>query len=422
MRFLKENYDKIAFAVGLVLCVIFWILYFLSDATADIPETPTKSGAFVIELRASDSNASVVRVETRNPHGLMPGNFIELIGATPESFNKTYLVREILFPEQYEEVTVRRRDGTELSGYFLEARGKLALDSNLAKLKVTVEVDGSSVTVPGIELDNLTGSRIVLFALDANRTANEISGDLSLVCYQRRHQERITKPHRLWPTPVTGDDNVSYDLFTPPRIFVVDGKLSPEPPKPPEAIKVKEPFGLQLISFENVPYRFNIRSWGADPLLFDQNIKRNVIVKVGQSYKQGKNWIVPAIEEDPDKIIKILDFKVEAVTDQKSGGTRNVATLKIFDFALRREIALTNLGSTMAGQLNIKVSSTLPDAVGETKDLTEKSSVFFLGGKEYRILKIDAENRSLLLEKLTDNPDEERELHRLSLTAPPQNP
>ena len=153
MRFLKENYDKIAFALGLVLCVIFWILYFLSDATADIPETPTKSGAFVIELRASDSNASIVRVETRNPHGLMPGNFVELIGATPETFNKTYLVREILFPEQYEEVTVRRRDGTELSGYFLEARGKLALDSNLAKLKVTVEVDGSSVTVPGIELD-----------------------------------------------------------------------------------------------------------------------------------------------------------------------------------------------------------------------------------------------------------------------------
>ncbi len=422
MQFLKQYYDKVAFGLGIVLCLVFWVKFLLSDGNIESLGPRPQSTAFVIDMRASDNNASLVHFETTNPHGLMPGDFIEIVGAVPESFNRKYLVQEILFPEEYEDVTVTRHDGTDLAGFFKEARGKLATNAELAKVKITVEVDGSAVTVSGDAIKSMNGSRMALFALDGNQTANDLGGQLSLVCYQRQHQDRITQSRQSWIAPITGDDNVSYDLFTPPRIFVVGGKLSPEPPKAPEVIKEKEAFGVKLIAFDNTPYRFNIRSWGADPLLYDQNIKRNVIVKVGQTYKQGKNWIMPTTEEDPDKIIKITDFEVESIRDPKSGGTRNVATLKVFDFGLRKEISMTNLAPTMAGQLIIKVSSTLPDTLGETKDLTESSSEFFLGGKEYRILKIDPANRNLLLEKLTDNPNDVREVQRLELTAPTPNP
>ncbi|MFP6899418.1 MAG: hypothetical protein VCA36_00655, partial [Opitutales bacterium] len=233
----------------------------------------------------------------------MPGDSIEVIGAEPASFNKNYLVHEIPFPDEYDEITILRHDGTEVSGYFSESRGKLALNANPAKLKVEVVVDGSKVTVRGNEIDRMTGSRRLLFEPDSNTSIDDIYGDMTLGIYQRCHRERVDFPQTRWTPPPSGDDNVSYDLFTPPRIFVVDGKLSPEPPKAPQAVKEKEPFGVQVLSFEEVPYRFNIRSWGADPLLHDQRIERNVVVKVGQAYKQGKNRIVPTAEEDSAKII-----------------------------------------------------------------------------------------------------------------------
>ncbi|MFP6901100.1 MAG: hypothetical protein VCA36_09155, partial [Opitutales bacterium] len=192
----------------------------------------------------------------------------------------------------------------------------------------------------------------------------------------------------------------------------------------------------QVLSFEEVPYRFNIRSWGnlkqisdsvfgADPLLFDENTRRSTPMKIGECYKQDQKLrIIKVAEEDSAKIIKILDFKVVAQTDPKKGGTRYVATLKLFDYLLAREVIMTNMGPSTAGQFTFKVGSTLPDAASETRDLTEKTTEFEIGGREYRILKIDPASRTFLLQKLTGNQEEnEQKLFRLpTSSAPPQKP
>ena len=425
MRFLKEHYEIFSLGLAVVLLLAFGLFYGLAEFGAERPAISTTPEPFVASLRTSDLNSSMAEIETRNPHGLMPGDWIELSGADSESFNKSYLVSEIVFPEEYAEITVHRLDGPDMTGYFRKAQGKLALGADQGKLKLTIEVDGSAITIGGKDIDRVTGSRVARFALDDNSSADEVHGDFTLVVYQRLNRVQRIKKSEPWTAPPIGDDNVSYDLFTPPQIFLVNGKLSPKPPKPPESEKEKEPFGVQLTSFKNKPYRFNFRSWTeTDAQLFDERIKRSTIVQIGKCYKRGLREtgykMEETTEEDTEKTIKVTGFNVRFVKNPKTGGTRPVATLTLFDFPLRRAITIINRVPSMAGQLVIEVASTLPDTINETQSLTETTTEFFLGGKEYRVLKIDPSNHSLLLEKLTDNPEKnERELLRLPVSSPP---
>jgi len=432
-HFLKGHYEKLGLGLAGLTLAGFGLFYGLADFGVETPSISTTPEPFLITLRTSDSNTSMAEIETRNPHGLMPGDQIKLSGVVPASFNKSFLVEEIVFPEGQEEITVFRRDGTELTGYFREAQGKLALGATRAKLKLTIDVDGSEITIKGEDVNSIIGPRFARFALDDNSSADEAHGTFRLVVFQRQYREQLVKKPEPWIPPAIGDGNVSYDLFTPPRIFMVDGKLSPEPPKPPEAVKAKELFGVRLISFESKPYRYNIKSWSAtDPQLYDGQYKRNSLVQVGKCYKNGVRQtgyrIKLTTEDDPEKAIKIIDFKVKMVERKidspdggapRTAGIRPVAILKIFDYTLQREITMTNEAPSTAGQLAITLTSTLPETTGETKNLTEASTGFFLGDREYRVLKIDQSTQSLLLEKLTDNPeDNEKELLRLPDSTP----
>ena len=138
MGFLKENYEKIVLGIAALLFGVFWALYFIADHEEADKSISTSPAPFLAYLSSSDSNASIAEIETRNPHGLMPGDFIELSGGEPEAFNKSYQVMEIPFPEAQEEITIRRRDGTVVTGYFIQSKGKLALGANPAKLKVNI--------------------------------------------------------------------------------------------------------------------------------------------------------------------------------------------------------------------------------------------------------------------------------------------
>ncbi|MFP6854813.1 MAG: hypothetical protein VB980_03450, partial [Opitutales bacterium] len=229
MQFLKEHYEKIALGFSVALLSVFVAMYFLADSTvkqSSIVAITTEQ--FLISLRTLDSNATRAQFETRNPHGLMPGDKIEFGGDGASLDTESYLVTEVLPPDDYQETMIIRRDGMEVTGFFRAIQGKVLLGS--ARFNITLEVDGSDVTISGDEIARIVGSRKANFRSLTNSSLANLSEDSSLVVYQRRHIDRVFSQAPPWGPPVIGEDNVSYDLFTPPKIFFKEGKLTTEAP------------------------------------------------------------------------------------------------------------------------------------------------------------------------------------------------
>ena len=96
---------------------------------------------------------------------------------------------------------------------------------------------------------------------------------------------------------IPADENETiYDLFTPPLIYLIDNKLTTSLPDAPIEEKEKEPFGVSIISFEKIPYRFRLSSWiGNSPYIEDRKLTeefgrsiRNRL-EVNKSYRLVEN-------------------------------------------------------------------------------------------------------------------------------------
>ena len=477
MSFLQAHYDKLALAFAMVALLAFWFMGDLfptsenssnnnqstsSSSVANAPATQ-RAASFIVdisdwekELRTTirdkyDSNDNdqleeneeegisaedraemddagfysdvhynvpLVEIETRNPHGLMPGDRIELVENIddPDEHGNGYLVKEIVLPDEYERISIKQLNGKMIEGDFVKSNGPFILGAKLEELALTIEVDGSQMKIPGNDVQHLNGSRRFRVIVDQNASIEHDPGSVSLITYQKRHYEESEKADVVWDNP--SKSTPPYDLFTPPRIYMIKGRLLAKLPKRPEVVKPKEPFGLQLVAFKKKPYHFNLKSWGADPLLFDERTKRNQIVKVNLCYKQGKHQLEETTEQDAGKVIKILSFKEDLQKDPKTGGTRRMGTLSLLDYNLKRKVTITNLEPSNAGQFSVEIRSTLLGE--ETKEFSDIAAgfLFHLGGKEYRILEIDPDNRVLKVEKISNNPeDTERQTLRLG-TSP----
>lgn len=481
MPFLKEHYEKLALGLALVAFLVFGLMDFLFPAsenssddsqssststTGNGSQTKERADPFVVdisdwqkelrtkikdkydstrddklgedeqeEISAEDRadmekagfypsvhyNVPLVEIETLSPHGLMPGDrveFIEDIEAVdvPGEKDNGYLVKEIVLPDAYQQISITRRDGKEVEGEFVKSNGPFISGANLEELVLTVEVDGSENKIFAKDIQHLNGSLKFRVIVDQNSSIDHDPGSVFLITYQKRFHEESEDIEVVWTSPTSS--KTPYDLFTPPRIYMLKGRLLAKLPKRPETVKPKEPFGLQLVAFTKMPYHFNLKSWGADPLLFDERTKRSQIVKVELCYKQGKYQLEETTEQDTAKVIKILSFEEGLETDAKTGGTRRKGTLLLMDYKLNRKVTITNLEPSNADQFSVEIRSTLVE--DETREFSDiaPGHAFQLGGKDYRILEIDPDNRVLKVEKISNNPeDTERQSLRLA-TSP----
>jgi len=72
-------------------------------------------------------------------------------------------------------------------------------------------------------------------------------------------------PDVIWPEPQAQDSAGKwlYRVFTPPKLFIVDGRFDPEPPPLPgqeiiiEVVE-EEPFGVRLVKMERQKYRLQL--------------------------------------------------------------------------------------------------------------------------------------------------------------------
>lgn len=444
-KFFAAHYEKLLLGGALALLGLFFALG--SSGDADGSGGGGSSSGDGSDLTLSSEKDGTFTLETLTPHGLMPGDAVTLSGAEPESFNGTFRVLSIRMPEAYEMIEVMLEDGTTVTGEFRQAGQKnleLRWSRASQNMEIGVEGEDNPASVPFGRIKHLRGSTALTLEAPSVKQGDSAYGEIKLVAYGERalatleeSDGRVTWKNETNAT-ARSEDEPPYDLFTPPVLYVIDGVITPTLPEKPKAVKPPEPFGARLAAFEQVPYRFTIRSWiGETPYLLDGNKshspgqpvsnRMNVRVpyKLNPGWEPGRPSLTPTNMDDPEKLVMIEHFAVQQVRTE-TGGIRPVGRVMIKDFSLNKSFEINSLmKQTYAGQYRIRVESDQAAFAGQGFEFGRKAAGddFQLNDRNYRILGIDLENSRVHLQKQALDP---RELQVEWLTMPgsdtPENP
>ena len=436
-KFLEANYEKIAVGMSLLFLGIFALLSLLGDDRREPESFRGENGATLAKKerpqKESEETPGVIILETKTPHGLMPEELVIIDGAEPEFFNGNFTVETILFPKKDTKVTLLLSDGNIISGILkqsgakpLELTKEWRTESGFLKLRTE---DGKDQDFRIAALEQVWGSTVLKIATH-NDKGEESEGDFAIQTYQQRggivEKSESTSGAKWVESSSPKDGEPSYDLFTPPVLYVVNGRLETSLPEDAKLEKPPEAFGLRLTAFEKVPYRFRIRSWiGKSPYLEDlrhefppssgrfvrNKLELRVPYKENPNYKPGYGQsLIPTNVEDTNKMVMVDAFVVQQVRDPKTGGVRSVGRVLIKDFRLLVKPFEINsfMDETHAGQYRISVESTSKESVAEkfTFDQNSTNTSFRLSMREYKILKIDLVKSRVNLEKKALDPPE----------------
>lgn len=208
-----------------------------------------------------------------------------------------------------------------------------------------------------------------------------------------------------WPEPPEQSSTWTYDVFTPPKIYIDEnGQFTAEGwvPPPPE-----EPFGVYLVGLERDPYRIQIQGYieedRRDPsknlvLLYDEERGVPVRLRAGDTNEAAQ--------------VEVLDFSIERKINAQRGEVEVIAQATIRDLRTGEEVVLTegerlfNSGVTVILRSNEDPSFNV--------ELSKPGVTFENELSEYKLLSISLEENSVTVEKLPSNEDEESEILTLS--------
>jgi hypothetical protein len=437
-KFLSANYEKIALCISLLCLGLLALVSFLSENPRETKSDRSRNGAILLQ------ESKTITLESKTPHGLMPGDLVFIDGAEPESFNGNFTVETIILPKNDSEVSILLSDGKTITGEMKQPKDLRVLKkdwrSASGSLSVRTEEESQEVDVRIAELEQLWGATSLTIATESLED-EEWKGDFTLQTYQRRgvaEKSELAGSGKWIESSLPNEGEPSYDLFTPPVLYVVDGRLETSLPEEAKPEKPPEEFGLRLDVFEKVPYRFRIGSWvNQTPHLVDTQFPlgpsgsgRYVSnrIEVGVPYKanpdyprRSKSSLTQTNAEDPDKIIMVDAFVVQHVQNPKTGITRPIGRALIKDYRLflideesGNKVSMkpfeinSFMDQTHAGQYRIVVESTSKDHSDEkfTFEQNGKGTSFPLALRDYKILEIDLVNFRVHIEKQALDPPE----------------
>ena len=407
-----------------MLCVTTLALFsLLGDKHRETKSFRGQSGATLSQ------ESKTITLETKTPHGLMPGELVIIEGAEPDFFNGNFTVESILLPEGYADISLSLSGGKTILGKLKQSGAKeLNREWRFSTGILSVRTQEEDQDVRIAELEQLWGSTMLTITSD-NDNEEESEGDFALVTYQKRgdiaEKSESARGGKWVEASSPKEGEPSYDLFTPPVLNVVNGRLETSLPEEAKPQKPPEEFGLRLVAFEKVPYRFRIRSWiGETPYLEDlrhefppgsgryvrNRLQVRVPYKENHNYKPGRPSLLPTKADDADKMISVDAFAVQQVRDPKTGGIRSVGRALIKDFRLPVKPFEINsfMDETHAGQYSIVVESTSKGNSSEkfTFEQNAKGTSFPLALRDYKILEIDLVKFRVHLEKQALDPPE----------------
>ena len=190
----------------------------------------------------------------------MPGNRITVVESNGSEV-ETYDIIEVVLKRRAE-VVINLKNGQQITGR-LTTQDELKLSNNWQSLRqpLTVYQNRKNTNIPLSTIESITSDHKVVFI-----TTKELNlQGLHLSYYQRKNIEASSyeiSERPVWKHENLDENSTNYDLFTPPVIYLVNGKLTTNIPEISVfKEEMEEEFGMELIRFSNEPYPYRLVSW-----------------------------------------------------------------------------------------------------------------------------------------------------------------
>lgn len=211
-----------------------------------------------------------------------------------------------------------------------------------------------------------------------------------------------------WPDPsaqAAGPEWV-YDVFTPPEIYIdASGRFVPTgwKPAPPPT-----PFGVYLSKIVRKSYRIQLEGYIEEDrsdssksllLFFDEESQKQVRLRPGG--------------QSEDSEFKVLNFDIERLRDE-DGNIDIDAKANLLDLRTGEEVQLTHGELRYEEGVTVQIRS--EGDVNFMQELSQAPISFRTEDSEYTLLEINIEDSSILVEKLSDQ-FEENEIRILNASS-----
>ena len=409
---IKDNYDKFLIFVLTLVLVFLFINSFLGNSSKSREKNSVKNYSNY-EINIKNGLGELI---LEDPHKLMPGQtitFMEENGTEAQKFD----ISNIVFRRKAE-VTIGLTNGKKLKGRLNNQNDlRIGTDWKSVRQPLTISRNNQNINISLSDVYYIESDHKVLFKASKGVDFN----DLHLSLYQSKdissfYAETPEKPK--WNTVQFESNETTYDLFTPPTIYLVDGRLTTNIQNEIVAPqKSKEQFGMELIEFSNEPYPFRLVSWiGETPYFEDMQTRQspnsqsnvrnklqvNVPYKRAENRRGGQPSLIPTSDDDEDKLLMIEKFVVQQYRVEKTGGMKIIGRALVRDFKLGKSFEINNqMQDVFAGNVKIAVRMT----IGSLKDkiftftTSDVGISFDFGDRVYTVVEIDEVQKNLIVNK-----------------------
>ncbi len=227
-----------------------------------------------------------------------------------------------------------------------------------------------------------------------------------------------------WPAPVPQDDegNWLYRVFTPPVLYIVDGRFDPKPPKPPgpppPPPPPPEPFGVALRAIERAQYRLQLDA------IYETKLGdvESALLTFENVYASETER--PTISLEKGQTSEEFDFRVEdirKVTEIVGGGLRIEHIATITDLRTGKTVVLTDQSTLFEEGVTLVFESTV--TTDQTATATTVGDTFEMNDATYTVSEINIDQSSVELVKESetlDVPEVETLTVEVATPAPPE--
>lgn len=395
------------------MLIVVGLINFFSSTEQNNKESFLKSPSFTIDS-FGDQEVLIMLKETQ----LLPGNIIKLYNLEEDNDFISFEVKKVIFSKR-SKVSITLNKGKLLKGRLLNPTSTI-LSEGWQKIRtpISFETNEGTKSLSYKEIEFIRGNQKIIL----DRPIGDINPNNYLISVYQSKAAFIVDSNRTtksrWTNSI-GDENSSiYDLFTPPIIYLVDGKLTTSLPEAPTEKEKEEDFGLKLTIFNKEEYRLKLASWiGKTPYFEDlekkvsensqNNVKNRLEVRIpykeNESYRPGLPSFVKTTLDDENKFLMVDFFTVQQIKDPKTGGVKPVGRALVKDF--RNDGKSFEINSLMqkvySGKFQIMVRFNINGLPVEDVKISESDigKVFTFGKRNYQVLSIDIENKSLEVEK-----------------------
>ncbi len=212
------------------------------------------------------------------------------------------------------------------------------------------------------------------------------------------------------PPPAEADEGWEYGVFTPPKVYIVDGILQPVPPKPPEP--PPPPFGIELVDIDRGLYRLQYDGY----LEVDaDNLDASIILLENVETDEPIRTKVGRTSEQHD--FELLDFEIRV-----SGIADRTELVTLRDTRTGDTVTLSSEEPLFSDERTFTFASTLSDEeVSFTfRGDAELGQTWEMNDAKYTLLEISLDKRTATVRKESAQLEEpqERTLGEVAMTTP----